>query len=188
MEKQLLSRLDTLESSNKRLRLAVFCMGIVLLFLILTGAKYKPTIPSVAQVVRTRNLEIIGEDGKTKASFTAVKNSPVLNFYDAKKKVRLNVGIADGEPGISLMRSNGKPAIALDVFEREYGTEPEPAFVLYDGDGKPRGEFMLVAVDEDPELNFYDKLEKQKVGLSVLVDTGVFKLYDADGKAISGTE
>lgn len=177
-------RIEHLERQNRQMRLIALLLCSFIAACFAMGAIQKPQSPTTSKVVRTERLEIIGPDGKINALLAIENGAPMLKLYDNKKKERLTLGVSDGEPGLAVLRANGKPAIVMDVFEREYGTEPEPALVFYDIKGKPRAEMMLVAVDEDPELNMYDQKEKLKVELSVLSDIGNISLYDADGKAV----
>lgn len=180
-------RVGCLERENRQMRLLILMLCSLLAACCILGAASKTQSQAGAKVVRTERLEIVGKDAKPGALLAVVDGEPTLEFYGKQKKTRMTIGVADGEPGLALLRSNGKPAIGLDLSPREYGTVAEPAIVLYDSDGKPRAEMMLVAVDEDPGFNFYNKAENPKVQVSVLGDAGSIALYDAQGKVIGRT-
>ncbi|MEN6581651.1 MAG: hypothetical protein ABFD54_04320 [Armatimonadota bacterium] len=142
------------------------------------GRQTKPQSPRATKLIKTERIELVDPSGRAMAMLRVVGGEPLLSMYDKNRNRRLSIGVSNNEPGFALLHTNGKPALAIDLYPREYGTKPEPAVVMYSSSGLVRSEMMLTPIEENPEFNIYDAMERKRGALRIRNDEPGFAMYD----------
>lgn len=108
IEKQtVMTRLENLETQNKRLKRVGTVLFLLLGVLIVAGvAAPNRTIEADKFVIKDAN-------GKTRAELSSSDAGPELNFLDERGTLRLSVGIYAGEPSIVLFDQDSKQVATL---------------------------------------------------------------------------
>jgi hypothetical protein len=172
----LTDRLERLEKQNSRLVRIALAMGAVLLLVVTLGAV--PGQPDTQEIVSTKNLQVVDENGDVRVSLSVAEGEPGLILYDENGKTRASIGLGleDGSPGFALLDENGKGGVALCFF---FG---EPALILSDKDNMYRGGLSLAG--GDPTLDLVDKDGNYRAWLGLDDGEPVLGMYDADGNVL----
>ncbi|MCH8273289.1 MAG: hypothetical protein IH851_00665 [Armatimonadetes bacterium] len=121
MNRTLEDRVVRLEKANRRL--ALLCAGLVVLPLLALGGWQK----GVAEVVRAKKFELIGDGGATRGELTVTTTGPRLRLYDANGEMRVLLAAPNG----------GDEVLSLDE-GREAGPGHGPGLLLFDDSGVMR--------------------------------------------------
>jgi hypothetical protein len=186
----LTERLERLEKHNGRLTRIALAMGAVLLLVVTLGAVTRqpdtqetartqdpvvvspgdiPGLVVTQEVVRTKNLQIVDDDGILRASLEikeadTFEGNPMLTLFDEGGNARAILSLFAGNPGLwlngedgnfraSLYLAAGKPVlnfwddngnIRTELYLNEGGA---PTFRMKDEDGNPRATLSLWAGD-----------------------------------------
>ena len=96
------ARLDKLEQDNRRLKLTVGALLLVMAAVPLIGAVMPQEIP---ELIQAREFQVIGEFGNERAGMSASG----IAYNDEKGTIR--AGMSDG--GIGYFDENGNPRVAM---------------------------------------------------------------------------
>ena len=140
---------------------------------------------SAPEVIRAQKFELVDEKGKVRAELTLVDGIPGLLLSDQEGKPRAALGLdKNGTPSLSLHDSSGKTRAALS-FMRPGGTAPTLA--MFDERGKQRVQLGIVE-NGSPGLSLCDEKESVRVGLAVTSEGSAVGVYRSDGKPAAGLE
>ena len=116
-------------------------------------ASPKADSASVKQTISTRELEIVGADGRRQIVMgTSREGTPALWLFDKNGKARISVGLyEDGNAGIVLTDDQER---AVEIF-RTVGGDSSPVLVMK-AEGRDRIVMGLAPAKRDPFLVYYD--------------------------------
>jgi hypothetical protein len=184
----LTERLERLEKQNSRLVRIALAMGAVLLLVVTLGAvpgqldtkeiartvpgqidtqgivPAVPGLPEIQEMVRTKNLQIVDEDGKVRIGLSLVddpttpnkdEQMPTLSLYDEEGTARATLSLTPyGSPGLYLFDQEGR---GIELFVGEGNR----LLRVTDGEGHVRVESFCDAYgtwlhwyDEDGQMVF----------------------------------
>ena len=130
--------------------------------------------PTIQDVVCTKQLELMDNNGKLRGEFAMSDTGPALFLFDAMGKTRGSFALAETGPALYLADAVGKPRGVFAL------TETGPALSLADAAGVTRGQFGLN--ESGPAIGLVDAAGKKR-GLFGLSDIGPgLYLGDSDGK------
>ena len=111
----LTERLERLEKQNRWLVRIALAMGAVLLLVVTLGAV--PSPPYTQPSVRTKNLQVVDQDGNLRAALGVIDGNPSFFLYDEYGSLRALLGFSGGEPGLGLYDEEGtlRAGLSLNV-------------------------------------------------------------------------
>lgn len=124
------SRLNRLESANRRWRWTALAFAITSLALFINnqksviGASNEPF-----GTLEARKFTILNDAGQPRGTFQVGERGPSLILFDENTKARASLAVTSGGPALLLMDDKGTPRAGLDV------TGDGPSFSLFSPDG-----------------------------------------------------
>jgi hypothetical protein len=155
MEEQTLARrLEKLEKLNRRLRIGVGAVLLVVASLFLMGQA-----PPQSKTIEAQEFILRDANNKQRAKLSLVEDTTVLSLYDANENVRARL-VAGDRPGLLFFDAGrtgpyANVRLALGVGDMGGGAgDSGPHFLLFDANGRGRAE--LFVTQNRLGLFFYD--------------------------------
>ena len=170
-------RVERLEKQNKRLKLALGLLAVLLAVGVTMVTTRQEAI--FGETVKAQQFLLTDKGGKTRASLdVTIDGEPYLNLYDKAGKRRFAVGVLkSGEPSLGFLDKNGKRRVAIGI-----RTAGEPILRLSDKEGKSRVA-ISIRKSGDASLQFLDTKKRVRVQMGTIAGRGGFiTLVDALGK------
>lgn len=147
-------RLEKLERTTSRYRLALAGMGVVVLACTIIWVVAGATgCAHAAKVIRANMFVLEDENGKVRAMLCMDSLNPSLALFDENGLFRVLLYVDKAGPGLSLWDEKGRDRVGLFV------NKDGPGLRLSDEDNKPRAGLLLNK--DGPGLGLWD--EKGKV-------------------------
>jgi hypothetical protein len=175
----LTERMERIEKQNRWWMRTALVLGAALLMVVTLGAVQNqpgaqenvrtknplavkpdvaPELIVTQDLVRTKNLQIVDDDGNVCADFAFVAGQPMLSLFDKDGNSRVKLGLFEGY-------TTGNPGLALF-------------------DEKGNVQLLLTSVEGDPELRLWDKSVHTRVCLQLFEGHPKFSMLDANGEVI----
>lgn len=130
-DSSILGRLTKIESQNRRLRLVL--LAVILLVAYLGFMQLFPDSVIVKQtLLESEEVKLIDKSGATRLFLRMYSRVPVLQIIDSKGKPRMSIGLRfDDTPFIDLSDHTGKTRATFEMTE-----DDEPTLRLFDANGE----------------------------------------------------
>jgi hypothetical protein len=175
----LMSRLEYLERSNRRMKLAASALSCVLLAGVLMG---QTPVPHKATVVEAEKFILRAPNGRVSAELSEESNEgPEFDFFDQAGKRRIGMGLLlDDTSFVILYDQYGKRRIDLHVLDNG---EPGLDFYADRNLESHRSIALQVSAKGTLELVARDPAGKGRAALGIDTDgKAAFDLYDSNEK------
>ncbi len=158
-------RSRALAQQNRRLKLVgVAALAVIPVLVLSCGANRLARETSVsptgehriADLVRTKELQIVDDEGAVFATLCLDEHGPLLALYDEKGKARAKLSVAEDGPRLSLNDENGNSRVDL------YGIADLMTLSIRDEGVVPR---VMVSFLDEPSVTLFD--EHAKAGLTL---------------------
>ncbi|MFQ5915288.1 MAG: hypothetical protein ACE5JS_19130 [Nitrospinota bacterium] len=124
-------RVSRLEKQNRRLRLSLGALALVIAAGVVMGAT-KQTI--FGETIKAQAFLVTDKSGKPRAVFGTIGGEASLELFDGNRRRRVSLAVSkDNIPGLRIYDVNGTTRIVLNVLQ-----EKGAAIILADGFGKPK--------------------------------------------------
>lgn len=117
----------------------------------------------VADTVTAKRFQLVGDNGEMRALMKTINDSPILEFMDGARNVRLNVQVTNDWPVLNMMDATGKVRVELGA------VNDKPTLFFNDHVGNLRVGIALSTFDGSPRIIFLD--DNGNIRFGVVTDT-----------------
>lgn len=173
-------RLANIEKQNKRLKLGMLALALLLVPLFLLGAKPGPHDGQFGQII-AKGITIQDGSGNALIKIGSDKEEGIgISIFNTKGKRIMSMGVSVDEKGSGIMVSDtaGRPRIGLGM------DQGIPGIALVDEKGT-----KIIAMGGDANgygLMVNDSMEVKRVGLGYKDGNAGIMLYDEKGEYVRG--